>query len=62
MEKIEKQFFIGDNLFRHQKCARAGGNPCGGESRADDEELEIAHNGVRGDDVVGVRAVSFVSH
>lgn len=33
----------------------AGGNQYGSERRMDGERLEVAHNGVRGDDVVVVR-------
>jgi hypothetical protein len=36
----------------------AGGNRCGSESRMDGEGLEVAHNGVRGDDGVEMKEAS----
>ena len=44
-----------DVFFEHP----AGGNRCGSEKQIiNGEGLEIAHNGVRGDDVVEVREAS----
>ena len=43
-----------DVFFEHP----AGGNRCGSEKQVTWEGLEIAHNDVRGDDVVGVREAS----
>ncbi|NOT97097.1 MAG: outer membrane beta-barrel protein, partial [Nitrospira sp.] len=40
----------------------AGGNRCGSESRMGLEGLEVAHNGVRGDNVVEVNERRSVSH
>ena len=39
----------------------AGANRCGSDRRMDGERLEVAHNGVRGDNVVGVREARRVS-
>ena len=51
----EKQPFVGEWLLRTDVHAVTGGNRCEHESLLSGDGQEGAHNGVRGDDVVGVR-------
>lgn len=47
-----------DVFFGRIVRAWAGGNRCGSEKRMDRRGPAVAHNGVRGDDVVEVREAS----
>ena len=53
--QTEKWAYVSECLPRSDVHALVGGNRYGCESRMEGEGLEVAHNGVRGDDVVGVR-------
>jgi len=53
--KTEKQPFVIGWMLRRELYMLACGNRCGCECRVDGEWLGVAHNGVRGDDVVVVR-------
>jgi len=44
-----------ERMAAEKRDAWAGGNRCGSEKRLDEEEVAIAHNGVRDDDDDEVR-------